>query len=124
MEALKNIVFTTSFVTVEFLLLKLLILAVLSVIFVWLINFAIIKLRKKLPSPRDYAMKIVFLQGLLSFFVFFAVYLFILVKSVGIHNFRWGDGYFYLGILPEILLYLFTIGFFLFRISAFRKQLK
>ena len=97
---------------------------VLYLFVIWIIQLIIIKLGKKHLVKREELLKISLLISLVVYFVFLSIYFGLIINYNGIHQFRWTEPKFYLGILPLIITYIAIITVYIITSVRFNKPLK
>ena len=77
----------------------------------YLIYFLVTKIVSS-KLHKDFQLKLSFLWalGIIQFLV--SIYLFLLIRLGGLKVFKWNDPYFYVGILPQLIIFIGTIILF------------
>lgn len=75
-------------------------------------------------TGREHLLRLNFLRTLIGLQVLFAVYLFFLVKFVGLERFDFSDWRFYVAILPQLLVFFGVIALYYFYSEASISKLK
>jgi len=78
-------------------------------------------LYKKSKQRTEISLRLSFLWALLVFFIFFNVYFFTFLYRVGIDNMNFSSAILYLGLLPQILIYLSVIILFFIKSHSLKK---
>lgn len=73
---------------------------------------------------REHLLRLNFLRTLIALQVCFAVYLFFLVKFVGLERFNFADWHFYVAVLPQLVVFLGIIILYYFFSEASISKLK
>lgn len=123
MDFLKSVFLNVEHSTLTFLLVKLLFFLLVCGFFIWMIYLAITKIVRKIKIQRDFFLKLGLLWSLPSFLVLFSIYFFLLLKFVGLHQFRWTSGSFYLGILPQLFIFILVIILFVVNYTSYNRLL-
>ncbi|MEM7101689.1 MAG: hypothetical protein AAF502_01085 [Bacteroidota bacterium] len=89
----------------------------------YLILFLVVKLNKS-EIHKDYLIHMNYLVSLSIFLFVVTLYIFFLIKYVGVSQFEWTRGNFYLGIGPQLILYAGTIILFISSYSKFKNRVK
>jgi len=130
MYTLGYLLFDIKYVNFSGLLAKLAFLVFMSTLVIWLIQFILVKtaraqVLKRVNIPFDYYIQLVFLSSLFLYMVLvFNPYLFVLFKTVGLHQFRWTRWDFYLDILPQILLFISVVVLFMVKYTQCVKSIR
>lgn len=123
MDFLKSIFLNLEHSTLTFLLIKLLFFILVCGFFIWLIHLSIAKSFGKAKMQRDFFLKLGLLWTLPTFLIIFSIYFFLLIRFVGLHHFRWTTGDFYLGILPQLLVFVLVIILFVVNYTSYNRLL-
>lgn len=110
---MENIFFDTSYTSSAETLVKILTFVLASSILFFIIYFALTKLIfQKNIHRKEINLRLVFLWAIFAYFVLFNVYIFILLYKNGIDSLHWTSGKFYLGIFPQLTIYIGLVVFF------------
>lgn len=110
---MENLFFNTDYSNFELTIIKLLLFSALSGILLYLMFFAFSKfLFKKSKHRRELMLRLTFLWSVFAMLILFNAYVFMLFYKTGIDNMDFSKWKFYLGIMTQIVIYLFVIIFF------------
>jgi hypothetical protein len=119
---MEELFFNTDYTTFQQLLIKVLIFLLANGLLLYILYFALSKiLFQKSKQRKELILRLVFLWSIFACFILFNIYLFILIYRNGIDAFHWENPSFYLGILPQVLVYTGWIVFFFIKQNAFKK---
>ena len=124
MEFIKDLFWSIAFTTYLMLVVRTIFLLLVSLFIIWIIRLITVKTIRKHNVKREDLLKISLQTSLVIYFVFFCIYLGLLIKYNGLHQFQWSKPVFYLGILPVIITYLTIITIYIFTSTRLNKQLK
>lgn len=103
-------------------LLKLLLVLFISGIIIFLIFFILTKIAlRKSKMRRELILRMTFLWALLIYLLLFNIYFFVIFYLSGISEFNFYSINFYLGLLPQLLVYILIIILFLLKRSILLK---
>lgn len=110
---MENLFFNTNYSNFEQTLIKLLLFIAISGLLLYFLFFILSKLLfKKSKNRREITLRITFLWALFIFFIVYNIYVLILFYQTGINNMNFVSGRFYLGIFPQIIIYVAILAFF------------
>ena len=113
---MENLLFKIDYNNFNETFIKLIFLLFLCGLIIYVLFFILSKiLLRKSNYRKELALRIAFLWALLIFFMLFNVYLFVLFYMNGINKLNFINTKFYLGLLPQMLIYLSIITFFLLK---------
>jgi|GEM_PF-1822826 len=119
---MENIFFNSGYSNFEQTLISLLIFIALSGVLVYVIYFVLSKLLfKKSKQRKEISLRLTFLWSLFVFFILFNTYIFIFLYRIGIDNLNFTSSILYLGLLPQIFVYLALIIFFFVKRHSLKK---
>lgn len=121
---MNNIFFDLDYTSFQQTLIKIVVFILASILLMWVIYFVLSKiLFRKNKQRKEINLRLVFLWSLLTYFILFNSYLFILFYHEGIDSFNFGDSTFYLGILPQLTIYFALILIFFLNRSSIKKMI-
>lgn len=119
---MENIFFSSVYSNFEQTLISLLIFFALSGIIIYVIYFVLSKLLfKKSEQRKEISLRLTFLWTLFVFFILYNTYISIFLFRVGIDNLNFASGLLYLGLLPQIFIYVAFIIFFFIKRHTLKK---
>lgn len=119
---MENIFFNSGYSNFEQTLISLLIFIALSGVLIYVIYFVLSKLLfKKNKQRKEISLRLTFLWSLFVFFILFNTYIFIFLYKIGIDNLNFASSILYLGLLPQIIIYLALIIYFFVKRHSVKK---
>jgi hypothetical protein len=119
---MENIFFNSGYSNFEQTLISLLIFFALSGVLIYLIFFVLSKvLFKKSKQRKEISLRLTFLWSLFVFFILYNTYIFIFLHKIGVDNLNFASGLLYLGLLPQIFIYVALIFFFFIKRHTLKK---
>jgi hypothetical protein len=119
---MENIFFNSVYSNFEQTLISLLLFVALSGIIIYVIYFVLSKLLfKKSKQRKEISLRLAFLWSLFGFFIFYNTYVFIFLYKIGVDNLNFASGLLYLGLLPQIFIYVALIIFFFIKRHTLKK---
>lgn len=110
---MENILFDTSYTTLQQMLYKVLFFLFVSGLLLYLIYFILAKtLFRKNKLRKEINLRLAFLWSLIVYFIIFNVYIFVLFYKNGIDSLHWTNPRFYMGIVSQLTIYIGLICFF------------
>ena len=117
-----NVFFNTEYSNFEQTLISLLLFVALSGIFIYVIYFVLSKLLfKKSKQRKEISLRLIFLWSLFAFFILFNTYVFIFLFRIGVANLNFASSILYLGLLPQIFIYVALIFYFFIKRHSLKK---
>jgi len=111
---MENLFFDIIYSTVQQLIIKILVFISLTGILIWFIDLVLTKLLfKRSKQRKELSMRLSFLWSIFVYFILFNIYIFVLLHYIGLDAFDFLAGMFYLGIMPQLIVYLGLIIMFL-----------
>jgi hypothetical protein len=119
---MENIYFNSVYSNLEHTLISLLIFIALSGVLIYVIYFVLSKLLfKKSKQRKEISLRLIFLWTLFVFFILYNTYVFIFLYKIGVDNLNFASGLLYLGLLPQIFIYVALIIFFFIKRHSLKK---
>lgn len=119
---MENIFFNSGYSNFEQTLISLLIFFAFSGIIIYVIYFVFSKiLFRKNKQRKEISLRLALLWTLFVFFVLYNTYVFVFFYKIGIDNLNFASGLIYLGLLPQIFIYLALIIFFFIKRHTLKK---
>ena len=119
---MENILFDTGYTTLQQMLYKVLFFLFVSGLLLYVIYFILTKtLFRKNKHRKEINLRIVFLWTMLSYFIVFNVYIFVLFYKNGIDSLHWTNPRFYMGIVSQLTIYIGLICFFFIKRHSLKK---
>jgi hypothetical protein len=109
---------------IEQVLFQSIILIALAAVVFYIIYFLLTKvIYKKSFLFRDKSLKLTFLWAFVVLVILLDIYFYYLLRSYGYDNFKWNYLGTYFSLLPQIIVYLVLITFFVFNYRKFKKNI-
>ncbi len=126
MEFLIDLFFKTDYTNLPFVLCRIAVFIVLSIVIIWLLWTILSKTmyKKNERLPNEYKLKLTFIWSLIFYYVIFSIYLFFFFKRNGIDSFNWGNPKFYLEISSHIISIIAAIIMYLLKQFQLTKEIK
>ncbi len=119
---MENIFFNSGYSNFEQTLISLLIFVALSGIIIYVIYFVFSKiLFRKNKQRKEISLRLALLWTLFVFFVLYNTYVFVFFYKIGIDNLNFASGLIYLGLLPQIFIFIALIVFFFIKRHTLKK---
>ncbi len=119
---MENIYFNSVYSNFEQTFISLLMFIALSGVLIYVIYFLLSKLLfKKSKQRKEISLRLAFLWSLFVFFILYNTYIFIFLFRVGVDNMNFASSVLYLGLLPQIFIYLALIIFFFIKRHTLKK---
>jgi hypothetical protein len=118
---MRDILFNTDYISLPYMLVKILVFFLLSRVLLYVIYFAFTKLLfRKNKHRREINLRLIFLWSIFAYFIVYNIYIFALFYH-GIDSLHWASPLFYLGIMAQLLTYLGLIIFFFVKRRTLKK---
>lgn len=119
---MENIFFNSCYSNFEQTLISLLLFVALGCVLIYVIYFVFSKLLfKKSKQRKEISLRLAFLWTLFVFFILYNTYVFIFLYKIGVDNLNFVSGLLYLGLLPQIFIYVALIIFFFIKRHTLKK---
>lgn len=119
---MEYIYFNATYSNFELTLISLLMFLLISGVLIFVIYFVLSKLLfRKSKQRKEISLKLTLLWSLLAFLILFNTYIFLFFFMVGVDNMNFTSGVLYLGLLPQIFIYLALIIYFFIKRHSLKK---
>jgi len=121
---MENIFFNSGYSNFEQTLISLLAFIALGGVILYFTYFVLSKLLyKKSKQRNEISLRLTFLWSLVAFFILFNTYIFIFFFKIGVVNLNFSSAILYLGLLPQIFIYLALIIYFFVKRYSLKKTI-
>ena len=122
---MENIFFDITYTSLSELLIKIFAFLLVSGLSIYLIYFALTKLLfRKNKHRKELNLRLIFLWTIFANTILFNVYIFVLFYRIGIDSLLWTSANFYLGIIPQLIIYIGLLAYFFIKRHFLNKIIK
>lgn len=121
--SLSDVFFNLSYTNPTDLTIKILIFLGSGLVLGYLIYLLLSKVMGREESS-DYHLKLNFLWAMVALMVVFSIYVFFLIRKVGLAAFRLDNLWFYIGALPQLLLLIGIVALFFSGLNRYEKSIQ
>jgi hypothetical protein len=122
---MENIFFDITYTSLSELLIKIFAFLLVSGLSIYLVYFALTKLLfRKNKHRKELNLRLIFLWTIFAYTILFNVYIFVLFYRIGIDSLNWTSAKFYLGIIPQLIIFIGLLAYFFIKRHSLNKIIK